>query len=408
MNAVSVQELALQAVDAFHQQGYTEQSIEGKEWVLLKIVRQHEKYNEKSFSPDIVEQFVRESEQRYENGEIQRIYYRFLTKTATYLTELHSTGSINFARRSVPTLPNYYKNLLDEILAPEDWSVKGRRSVWVVSKTYFGWLSSNGYSDFSEVDESVLWQYLIDCASQMKGSSLDTVKWVLKKLCAYLYNTGIGVGTYERLLTFSVPIAKKIKRPVPHAAVLIVIDRGKAEGRRDYAMILMAAVTGLRAIDIAGLKFGDVDWRNGEIRIIQSKTEESLALPLTTDVGMAIQDYILNGRPKSELENVFLRANAPFRAISRSILYGQFNSYREKVGLPKCSFHGLRRALGSNMVISATVVTTVAQVLGHSDIDSTKQYISLDTKHLKECALDFSGIAPKRKKVVHGNEKKFK
>jgi integrase len=118
-------------------------------------------------------------------------------------------------------------------------------------------------------------------------------------------------------------------------------------------------------------------------------------LPLTTDVGVAVRDYILNSRPESSLANVFLRTNAPIREVSHPILYGQFNSYRAKIGLPKCSFHGLRRALGSNMVISGAPVTIVAQVLGHSDIDSTKQYISLDTIHLKECALDFTGIAPK-------------
>jgi len=34
----------------------------------------------------------------------------------------------------------------------------------------------------------------------------------------------------------------------------------------------------------------------------------------------------------------------------------------------------------------------LAQVLGHATLDSTKQYISLDSKNLKECALDFCGI----------------
>jgi len=58
--------------------------------------------------------------------------------------------------------------------------------------------------------------------------------------------------------------------------------------------------------------------------------------------------------------------------------------------------YSLRRALGRNMVIAETPVTTVAQVLGHTDIENTKQYISLDTKHLKVCALSFDGIMPRR------------
>ena len=41
-------------------------------------------------------------------------------------------------------------------------------------------------------------------------------------------------------------------------------------------------------------------------------------------------------------------------------------------------------------------MTTVSQILGHTDISSTKQYIALDTDHLKVCALGFDGIAPRR------------
>lgn len=398
MNATSIRGLAVQAVDAFQQHGYTERSIGEKKWILFKIVEQHEEHGLSVYNADIVTQFIQTSEKRYKNGEIDRVHYRFLTKTATYLTELYSTGAINFARRRVPKLPDFYENLLDGILAYDNWSEKSRHNVWPFAKAYFGWLNSEGYNDLSHVDESVVRHYLIDCSSRMTGSSLDTTKRSLKKLYTHLLEVGICAESHENLLSFSIPVERKIKRPVPHAeiaAVLNVIDRSTVIGKRDYAIILLATVTGLRAIDIVELKQSEIDWRNGEIRITQSKTVESLALPLTTDVGVAIRDYILNGRPDSNLPNVFLRTNAPIKEVSNSILHGQFNSYRAKVGLPKCSFHGLRRALGSNMVISGVPVTTVAQVLGHTAIDSTKQYISLDSKHLKECALDFTGIEPR-------------
>lgn len=137
-----------------------------------------------------------------------------------------------------------------------------------------------------------------------------------------------------------------------------------------------------------------IDWINGEIRIVQSKTERTLALPLTTDVGEALQDYILYGRPESGLPFVFLRAKSPAVQLGRTLPYQAFNTYREKLGLSKCSFHGLRRAVGTNMVVAGVPVTTVSQVLGHSGIDSTKQYISLDSVHLKKCALGLEGLLP--------------
>ena len=117
-----------------------------------------------------------------------------------------------------------------------------------------------------------------------------------------------------------------------------------------------------------------------------------LALPLTADVGQAIQDYILHGRPDSELPNLFLTARSPHTAFASRGLYSVFNNTRKKLGLPPCPSHRLRRAVGTNMVIAGIPVSTVAQVLGHSDLSATKQYISLDSVHLKQCALDFSKL----------------
>jgi len=52
------------------------------------------------------------------------------------------------------------------------------------------------------------------------------------------------------------------------------------------------------------------------------------------------------------------------------------------------------------MAVAGIPVTTIAQILGHNDIDSVKQYISLDSKNLKQCALDFCGIEVKREELL--------
>jgi site-specific recombinase XerD len=175
--------------------------------------------------------------------------------------------------------------------------------------------------------------------------------------------------------------------------MLSVIDRNTRRGKRDYAEFLLLTVLGLRGVDVVSMTFDSVDWRNGEIKIIQSKTGKSLALPLTTDVGEAMRDHILNARPSSAEQCIFLNANAPFGKLDASSIYSNYQNYRRKAGLPTPSpLHGIRRSIATNMIIQGSPATTVAQVLGHATIDSTKQYISLDSEHLSECALDFSGI----------------
>ena len=44
------------------------------------------------------------------------------------------------------------------------------------------------------------------------------------------------------------------------------------------------------------------------------------------------------------------------------------------------------------MIVSGVPVTTIANVLGQMNIESSKQYLSFDTENLRECALSLGGI----------------
>lgn len=117
----------------------------------------------------------------------------------------------------------------------------------------------------------------------------------------------------------------------------------------------------------------------------------------------AVQDYILNARPASENAELFLRVNPPCYAIMDAAAIGDmFKRYERKAGIERQAldgkgFHGLRRRLAKKLLISGSPTTEIAQILGHNDVDSVRQYLSLDTANIKECALDFSGIPLSRK-----------
>ena len=160
--------------------------------------------------------------------------------------------------------------------------------------------------------------------------------------------------------------------------------------------MLLGAVLGLRACDIVALKFSDVDWVRGEIRIIQSKTTRSGVLPLTADVGEALKDYILNARPSSVEKQIFLRLKAPFTPLKSAVTIGEV--YRDCCIVAGISaskrFHNLRRTLATAMIKNGVSAYDVKEVLIDKRVDSIKQYISLDSDRLKICALPFDGIMP--------------
>ena len=117
-------------------------------------------------------------------------------------------------------------------------------------------------------------------------------------------------------------------------ALLNQIDTSSPIGKRDMAIFQLIITTGMRSTDVVNMKLTDIDWSRGEIHIIQKKTGNPLTLPLLQEAGSAIQDYILNGRPDSDAEEIFLRSKAPFRKLDRGpAVQFRFYHYLDKAGI---------------------------------------------------------------------------
>jgi site-specific recombinase XerD len=96
-----------------------------------------------------------------------------------------------------------------------------------------------------------------------------------------------------------------------------------ALGRRDYAIWMLLTSYGLRAGEIKALKLSDIDWRCERLRIRHAKTGAYSELPLLRAPADALLDHLRYGRPATTARAVFLRAQAPYRALNPSTdLYG--------------------------------------------------------------------------------------
>ncbi len=69
--------------------------------------------------------------------------------------------------------------------------------------------------------------------------------------------------------------------------LLAVVDLRSPRGKRDYAILLLAARLGLRLGDIKGLTLDQLHWTTTTIEIVQNKTGEPLVLPLIEEVWIA-------------------------------------------------------------------------------------------------------------------------
>ena len=126
---------------------------------------------------------------------------------------------------------------------------------------------------------------------------------------------------------------------------------------------------------------------------MQKKTGMPLTLPLPDDVGWAIIDYIRNGRPDSDSENIFVSFTPPYQELTKYSNY--VAKYMRKAGLysgehRRVGMHTLRRSLATAMLENNVPVTVIAQTLGHGDLHTVGSYIRVSTKLLKQCAMEVS------------------
>lgn len=242
---------------------------------------------------------------------------------------------------------------------------------------------------FEKLDANHILQFMDSYHNGVRA----TCAMAIKKFLEFIYEKGIVHENFAPYLK-----GYKDERPKPIISyytpdeIRIIeasIDRTSAIGKRDYAIILLASRLGLRSSDIRKLTFSNLDWDNSLIRLQQYKTKRMITLPLLSDVGEAIIDYVKNGRPKCCCKNVFVSSRRPFTEMEtlstifgRHILRSGINTVSHHIG-----GHTLRHSLATSLMQNGTELPIISEVLGHESTDTTMIYLGVNVNALLECAM---------------------
>jgi integrase/recombinase XerD len=158
-------------------------------------------------------------------------------------------------------------------------------------------------------------------------------------------------------------------------------------GLRDRAVLLLLARLGLRASEVAELKFADIDWRNGAITVC-GKGRRQESLPLPQEVGNAIMLYLSQGRPTLRVPEVFTSVVAPLRALTRAAVTHIVRSALRRAGIkaPINGAHVLRHSAATTMLREGASLAGVGAVLRHRSPMTTAHYAKVDFGLLSEVA----------------------
>lgn len=274
-------------------------------------------------------------------------------------------------------------DMADRSLAPATRDAYGR-----VARGYLVFLESRGVCCLGDADGASVLGFLESLSGRWATSSLF---WVVSNFRPFLTFTG-------RTDLVDAARLAGVKRSHPVLPVLRDDDERRvvqacASGvvaARDAAITLLALTTGLRACDIVALRLGDIDWRGQTIGIVQQKTSNPLTAPLTDLLVARLADYVLDYRPDSDDDHVFLRAVAPHTQLSgHAAIHRVITGVFGKVGATKVKAGSrlLRHNAASRLLRAAVPLPTISAVLGHASAESTNLYLSVDAPRLLECVL---------------------
>ena len=261
-------------------------------------------------------------------------------------------------------------------------------------RNFLIFLEQSNISSFTNFDLSQISKYINN--SNYSNSSKCWITTILKNFFNFTYSQNktsfsgndvffkVKRNPHDRILSFysTDEISKLIS----------VIDTSSATGKRNYAIILLAASLGFRASDIVNLKLENIDWDNKLIKIIQQKNKKELVQPFTDEIFFALLDYLKNSRPITNSINIFVSLKAPYQALSCSALYLLTSNYFQlaKINISdkKHGIHALRHSLANNMLHNNVSLQNISTSLGHTFISTTTMYTNIDINTLKSFSLE--------------------
>ena len=246
----------------------------------------------------------------------------------------------------------------------------------------------------------------------------------LKQFIADLYDLGLSARSQARVISgvkqfFDFLVLEGIRNDDPSSllelpkiglklpvflsiqeidAMQDAIDLSKPEGHRNKAMLETLYSCGLRVSELINLKFSNIFFKQGFIRVIGKGNKERL-VPVSPSVEKEINIYVSGTRnhinvQKGHEDFVFL--NRRGRQLTRVMIFTIVKNLALSIGLKKkVSPHTFRHSFATHLIEGGANLRAIQEMLGHESITTTEIYTHLDQSYIREAIISFH---PRNKK----------
>jgi integrase/recombinase XerD len=257
------------------------------------------------------------------------------------------------------------------------------------------WLDGHGPAELNQLTPSVLREFIASLA-RFRRSTIAAHASALRGFLAYLRLEGLLdrdlVTAIELPRLYSMAEPPRVLEDDIVERLLSTVNRSTPLGKRDFAMLLLAARYGLRSADIRGLQFDHIHWREQRVVLTQSKTQRRLELPLLTEIDHALVSYIREGRPACPAREIFVRHVVPIAPLTRrnnlwSVMRRALAAARVEIPTGERGLRLLRHCAATSLLRRGVLFETISDILGHASVDTTRRYAQVDLAGLRSVAL---------------------
>ncbi len=285
--------------------------------------------------------------------------------------------------------------MLDLIHAYENYLTKVKQASGNTVSSYMRdirqfseWLAQNEVGEVIHATQLNISDYLTFLQSQGKsGATVSRVLASLKNFYSYLVSTGfletspvsgdIRVDRGERKLP-QILSGKEVE-------LLLAQPSGTdMKGLRDKAMLEVMYATGIRVTELIDLDVEDVNLELGILKCSSSRKTRSI--PLYPAALRALSVYIkeVRGAMVADPQEAALFVNVGGSRMSRQGFWKILKFYQAKAGIEKeITPHTLRHSFAVHLLENGADLSSLQELMGHSDISSTQMYTHMINQKLR-------------------------
>ena len=243
-------------------------------------------------------------------------------------------------------------------------------------------------------------EFVIDAAHTMARQSMGGVCSALRGFLGFAHMRGaIASNLKLQLNTPRLYELETVRRALDWPQVELIlksVDQSTLRGLRDFAILALLAMCGLRAGEVVRLRIEDIDWRHDAINVYRSKTDAADRIPLVSAVGEALIAYLQHRPTAVARQELFVSLRAPYGPLKSSTLVGIVSRAMTAAGVeaPHRGPHTLRHSFAVHLLRQGMSLKTIGDALGHRHPRSTCVYAKASIEDLREVALSVAEVLP--------------